>query len=224
MAKENVIVKIKERDKASGKKERHSWLYYLSAILFVVSIVVVIICCIIAIWIQSPIIKYTGAVVALMIPISYATWKMVNAAEKQIRAKAKIEAYDKLKYDKLKRYLKDAEIGNWFEHKDWGEVVIASFPRHGVARVILNKATEGYYYATAVKPISLTKRWLVDFGFKKGEKEASGKYFLGNFWLYVDNSIRHDQQILEYVHDLQNIYLDKVGKKLTKTSKWISQY
>lgn len=76
------------------RKERHSWLYNLSAIILVLSIIVVLGCCIITIWVSSKVIVITGAIAALTVPVSYMIWKVTSIAEKQARTKAKMDAYD----------------------------------------------------------------------------------------------------------------------------------
>lgn len=74
------------------------------------------------------------------------------------------------------------------------------------------ETTKTYY--EAISPITLTTRWLVNFGFRKiGEKD----YFLGKYFIHNRKRgwIRSKAKVpVIYVHQLQMSYLSDTGMQL----------
>lgn len=86
-----------------------------------------------------------------------------------------------------------------------------------------------YYYVSYCKPIPLTEEWLRKFGFvieKKWESKAGSDFLQHNKEVVVSlshhygnhiylNSNEHNlRYMIEYVHELQNIYYILIGEKL----------
>ena len=85
------------------------------------------------------------------------------------------------------------------------------------------------YYVSYCKPIPLTEEWLHKFGFEIEEKwdSKAGKNFLqhdkevvvslsryyGNH-IYLLNAIHNPRYMIEYVHELQNVYHILTGRNL----------
>ena len=72
-----------------------------------------------------------------------------------------------------------------------------------------------------VKPIELTEKWLIDFGFRKDE-ETNYRWFMEDWLAYDldDNCIRTSDSWefgkKKYVHELQNLYFSLTGKELNQ--------
>jgi len=81
-------------------------------------------------------------------------------------------------------------------------------------------------------PIPLTKEWLLNFGFKRGEYPHSDSFYIipvggsdfcinpdnGVVWIIRNDNIFNNPASIEYVHSLQNIYFALTGNELTLKS------
>jgi len=105
----------------------------------------------------------------------------------------------------------ELRIGNWVEQ-----------PNDGVTRVtaILNDLqikTETGYIDKYCRPIPLTEEWLLKFGFRGNERQRV-KRFVGleiytkDLWRY--NTKGNNALVVEYVHQLQNLYFALTGEEL----------
>lgn len=69
-----------------------------------------------------------------------------------------------------------------------------------------------------VKPISLTEEWLLEFGFNLITK-STNKYMVKNLagqpcFFYKNKKLIYQNTIIEYVHQLQNLYFALTGDEL----------
>jgi hypothetical protein len=97
---------------------------------------------------------------------------------------------------------------------------------HCVGCEHLNMLPNRYYesysqFAAFIKPIELTEELLLRFGFTK-EKNVQfyQKYYLGNFYIYLDKGVFHYNTLdwwvkIKHVHFLQNIFFHLTGHELT---------
>ena len=76
-----------------------------------------------------------------------------------------------------------------------------------------------------IQPIELTQEWLIKFGFKKRKNQhryhwenkiVIMEFSDGGFMTYTGYDIRYSP-MLEYVHELQNLYYALTGKELVLT-------
>ncbi len=68
-------------------------------------------------------------------------------------------------------------------------------------------------YASFIDPIKLTEKWLIDFGFKKIQKD----WYLNHFFIHTRKRgfvWRASTPNIKYVHQLQNLYFAVKGKHL----------
>jgi hypothetical protein len=69
-----------------------------------------------------------------------------------------------------------------------------------------------------LEPIPLTEEWLMRFGSQKRGQEIHLDYFTlydgQGSWTVNDNSAPYTIAVIEYVHQLQNLYFALTGKEL----------
>ena len=73
-------------------------------------------------------------------------------------------------------------------------------------------------YAKFIDPVILTEEWLLDFGFKRIEKD----FYLDHFFIHSRKrgfTVRANYPIIEYVHQLQTIFFAQKGYHLEKINK-----
>lgn len=78
-------------------------------------------------------------------------------------------------------------------------------------------------------PILLTEKWLFDFGFKKGDNKRINDCFYwimvgssefsinpnnGVVWIENKGNVFNNPALIEYVHQLQNLYFALTGEEL----------
>ena len=106
----------------------------------------------------------------------------------------------------------ELRIGNWIISPIEGEAEIASLG-------ITWQSTHPEYY----EPISLTKEWLLNFGFVRKEyimlAEIHVDYCLNNLSVNIQSQWIYFKQVqimikLLYVHQLQNLYFALTGEEL----------
>ena len=71
---------------------------------------------------------------------------------------------------------------------------------------------------SVIKPVLLTERWLIKFGFKKIDKDINGYYvwMIEHITVFEQNKgyDYNDSTNIKYVHQLQNLYFALTGKEL----------
>ena len=110
----------------------------------------------------------------------------------------------------------ELRIGNWVEHNQ---------PKRGYYTTV-QESTFSVNVEKLFKPIPLTEEWLLKFGFKEVfmVDEVWG-YYIGDF-IYVnsgqirfndeeDGAILINENQLQRVHQLQNLYFALTGEELT---------
>lgn len=72
----------------------------------------------------------------------------------------------------------------------------------------------------SVRPIKLTFELLIDFGFKKSEKDFRTFFIKDKFKIEISNggNVYYGKLFIPYVHDLQNIFFALKGKELELSS------
>jgi len=79
-------------------------------------------------------------------------------------------------------------------------------------------------YGHLYKPIPLTEKWLLKFGFDK--EIRSELWFRPDFWvqemLLLPGSFYHNGLEIKYVHQLQNLYFALTGEELEQQLKQLS--
>jgi hypothetical protein len=68
---------------------------------------------------------------------------------------------------------------------------------------------------TEIKPIPLTKEWLIKLGAKKDKIDNT--YYLSELEIMLPNFFRYKTSIIsriDYVHQLQNLYFALIGEEL----------
>lgn len=115
----------------------------------------------------------------------------------------------------------ELRIGNYLNGKQ-GHVIITEIRENNIVKIQDN--TSSFYVGTCLKPIPLTKEWLLKFGFVFGielQDFVKGKhqfielnclcgYFSENDIFYYAEKTK-----LKYVHQLQNLYFALTGDELT---------
>jgi hypothetical protein len=106
----------------------------------------------------------------------------------------------------------ELRIGNWVEHNQ---------PKRGYYTTV-QKSTFSVNVEKLFKPIPITERWLLSFGFQKGRFDylknnlEISKLNNGIFDAYctdLESSVFISE--IKYVHQLQNLYFALTGEELT---------
>lgn len=131
----------------------------------------------------------------------------------------------------------DLRMGNLFD--DAGEVLFVS--GIGISNVIISTATnDSVRKYSELKPIPLTEDWLLKFGFEKYQwcddcayipflgrhlmaRLYNGKWHIFKTKVTIANSNQQytgsvdivDKGLIQYVHQLQNLYYALTGEELT---------
>jgi len=111
----------------------------------------------------------------------------------------------------------ELRIGNWINHK--------YSPPSFIVSVIntFNENTVNGIELEDCEPITLTEEWLLKFGFEKsGEPYIIENFAVEenglNWYLYMydeENGCDVNIGIIQYVHQLQNLYFALTGEELT---------
>lgn len=110
-----------------------------------------------------------------------------------------------------------------------GNYIYVSNPASGILEVRKQSVERcNYHHITDLcrnnkdwvyKPIPLTEKWLLKFGFewKNHAMRLSNFYIrkqIGGFMLYISNETHNIAINIKYVHQLQNLYFALTGKEL----------
>jgi len=72
------------------------------------------------------------------------------------------------------------------------------------------------------EPILLTESWLIDFGLEKMKESeyTQDSYYFGKYHLWLTSGVIlfSDKDIIQYVHQLQNLYFALTGEELNYES------
>lgn len=113
----------------------------------------------------------------------------------------------------------ELRIGNWV-NTEGNELIVDG-------RVI-NDAWMGKF--KTIEGIPLTEQWLVKFGFKRSDTIGKSSSFLfimiggselhinpdnGVVWIERNTNVFNNPALIEYVHQLQNLYFALTGEELT---------
>ncbi len=112
----------------------------------------------------------------------------------------------------------ELRIGNLIEHEDPNEIVEGiHYIDEGKYKILIGNYLRNL---EEIKPIPLTKEWLLKFGF-----ESTGDYHFSknglNFHFLMDTMILEDEKShplgksFNCVHQLQNLYFALTGQELT---------
>jgi hypothetical protein len=118
----------------------------------------------------------------------------------------------------------ELRIGNLIEINEMAEPVV-SIDKYGInytVNSVGSNAIKQFYHIDRVKPILITKEWLLKFGFvQQYWRFFPMTYYQKRNMLYSlsDGNVElHDPNIcltqLKYVHELQNFYFALTGEEL----------
>ena len=125
---------------------------------------------------------------------------------------------------------RELRIGNYIDRNGLMEVRVISQSGVKIYDHVNNIFPPTFFdFDENIKPIPLTEEWLLKFGFKKdGTNYQKGWFYLhGNnrtgtidFLLNEPYSNKYNATVLQFVHQLQNLYFALTGNELTiKTNK-----
>lgn len=117
----------------------------------------------------------------------------------------------------------ELRIGNYLEFTDTMVCAVTSIRSKN--EFVVNDQWSSY--ATEVRPIPLTEKWLLKFGF---EKHGEWYCIRGNNMLSINVSIKHNKTTvgeneeyeidnMNFVHQLQNLYFALTGTELKTKNK-----
>lgn len=125
----------------------------------------------------------------------------------------------------------ELRIGNIVQCNDDGTIFkIDEITAMGLTVTALGGGETTWIEFDQFEPITLTEKWLTDFGFKMQVNQMSPMaywYFIGRFgiWYYTESDIpeyfgitlNRIDVFIKYVHQLQNLYFALTGTELHNT-------
>jgi len=123
----------------------------------------------------------------------------------------------------------ELRIGNFINYEQTTHVILTvsttEADEYAYSRWIEEKGAEFYFHTLdIINPIHLTEEWLIKFGFEKVGSNYQKAWLLlhGNiktgtmdFLLNEPITGKYKATVLQYVHQLQNIYFCLTGEELT---------
>jgi hypothetical protein len=117
---------------------------------------------------------------------------------------------------------KELRIGNYITRVTASDGFYASVVSIGVYTCIYGVGYTAFF--DKLSPIPLTEKWLLDFGFEKGDYGFYKLYYNDDFYLLTNlkgytelciNKIKGAVVETKHVHQLQNLYFALTGEELT---------
>lgn len=112
-------------------------------------------------------------------------------------------------------------------HKEIGvvsEIMKNDLNKVAPYKIGINHRVDIYYDIDKLKPIPLTEKWLLTNDFKKHDRINGTDYHLHplvimfknkDIWMIQVQLQTIDKSVLNYVHQLQNLYFSLTGRELT---------
>jgi hypothetical protein len=115
----------------------------------------------------------------------------------------------------------ELRIGNFIKFSEDGTIfTVGSIEERGFT--VQNDEETAWIEAEEFEPIPLTEEWLLKFGFEKNYR-VNWRLKSGYHWIEVNlHSVYINGQqvvLIEYVHQLQNIYFALTGEELINVQK-----